>query len=233
MSLSLPKGIIFDLGDTLVTVTYHGSAGVERLMELAHNPRSVPISDIIARHDELVAEARALWGHGWETLNRSILHRNLFEPFGITFDLPDSILDLEYCVAVHDLDPEPHAIEMLAEMHSRGVKMGVLSNSMIAGTSLATVLNRIGMLPYFEYVMSSADYGFAKPHPRIFMTAIEKLDLPADDCYFFGDTIDIDVIGSEAVGMTGIWYNPKNRTAAPPAPKHIITGWDHFLNTVG
>jgi len=223
------QGIIFDLGDTLVSVELRPTAGVERLYELGRNPRSVPLEAVLAEYNDILADVRKLWGAGWETGNRYQLNRNMFERFGITFDLPEDILDLEYCIAIHDLEPLPGVLEMLAELSARGIAMGILSNSMIGGTSLRTVMGRIGILKYVRFLMSSADYGFAKPHPQIFRTALAKLGTPAENTFFIGDMPEFDVFGAEAVGMTGIWYNPAGKSCDPPVPTHIITDWGELL----
>lgn len=44
-----------------------------------------------------------------------------------------------------------------------------------------------------------------KPHPEIFERALQRLDVKAEECLYVGDHPENDVLGSEQVGILGVW----------------------------
>ena len=57
----------------------------------------------------------------------------------------------------------------------------------------------------FEVMIDSERVGAAKPDERIFLAALEQLNLRAEVCVYVGDRFDCDVLGSRGVGMTPVW----------------------------
>ena len=60
---------------------------------------------------------------------------------------------------------------------------------------------RFGLAPYFDAIIDSHIVGVAKPDPRIFQIALERLGVAADEARFAGDIYSIDVVGARAAGI--------------------------------
>ncbi len=79
--------------------------------------------------------------------------------------------------------------------------------------ALATISNgfadlqAIGLAPYFKFSLAAHEFGCAKPDPRIFQAAIEKLQLSPHEVMYVGDDLRLDVAGAQAVGMRAAWMN--------------------------
>jgi putative hydrolase of the HAD superfamily len=71
-------------------------------------------------------------------------------------------------------------------------------------------LERIGIQQYFTYIITSSEIGFAKPHVNIFAEASKKAGTKAEDCFYIGDRLETDALGSKKAGMNGIWLNRKD-----------------------
>lgn len=54
---------------------------------------------------------------------------------------------------------------------------------------------------YFDVITLSYEHGYAKPHPSIFLTTLEKLKVRADRCLHVGDDPVADIEGAERCGM--------------------------------
>ena len=48
---------------------------------------------------------------------------------------------------------------------------------------------RSGLLPYFDFVLTGADYTNVKPHPEPYLTAIERSGVDAADCLAIEDSV--------------------------------------------
>ncbi len=64
----------------------------------------------------------------------------------------------------------------------------------------------------FEFVIGSSDYGVRKPTKNIFDLGISKSGLKAEDIWYVGDKVQVDVEGSKAVGMTPVLYMNERNT---------------------
>ena len=62
---------------------------------------------------------------------------------------------------------------------------------------------------YFNTITTSEQVGYKKPNKKIFLYALNKANTNAKESVMIGDDIEADIIGSEAVGMQAIYFNPK------------------------
>ena len=67
----------------------------------------------------------------------------------------------------------------------------------------------IGIGHLFDFALSAADAGAAKPDPRIFEAAAQLSGHPLDRTLHVGDDPVRDVNGASAMGMRTVWINPR------------------------
>lgn len=80
-------------------------------------------------------------------------------------------------------------------------------------------VRHIGVDHYFDFVITSAEAGVAKPHPDIFERALNKAGVSADQCLHVGDDAECDILGAKAHGLRAVWVNPEGlpwNAGAPP-----------------
>lgn len=226
-NLPRPKGILFDLGDTLLKNTgYDLDGGIRRLFDLTdqattltHQERRT-IGGALGRQCERVRQAV-----NYE-VNFEAFHRNLFDRVGLTSPHPWWALDLEFLKVSHQYALEEGIVECLDQLQAEGVAMGVVSNSFHCGNSLEWLLRDAGLRDYFKFVIASSDYGFRKPHPELFETAIAKLGIPREAVWFIGDRPEADIAGAKGVGLTAVWYNGGGEgESCDPEPDLEVREW--------
>jgi putative hydrolase of the HAD superfamily len=88
--------------------------------------------------------------------------------------------------------------EALETFKSAGYKLAVVSN---AEGQIEADARRFGLAPYFDVIIDSHVVGVAKPDPRIFQIALERLGVAPDEVRFAGDIYSIDVEGARAAGI--------------------------------
>ncbi len=93
----------------------------------------------------------------------------------------------------------PEAPALLAALHERGFRLGIISN-ILSRLGVPFNLKRYGIHHYFDPVLTSSEYGRRKPHPSIFLEASRRMGLPPQACAYVGDTISRDVVGARRAG---------------------------------
>ena len=103
------------------------------------------------------------------------------------------------------LDPETHHV--LHTLH-RSKKLALVSN-FDHPPHVHSVLGELGLTPYFDSVVISAEVGVKKPDPRIFDAALEQTGIKPEEVIYVGDTDD-DTKAARAAGMVPILIQRDN-----------------------
>ncbi len=64
---------------------------------------------------------------------------------------------------------------------------------------------------YCDLIVTSEEVGHEKPHPYIFMRALQKLGLTAKNVCMIGDNFEKDVMGANDLGIDSVWCNHENK----------------------
>jgi putative hydrolase of the HAD superfamily len=119
---------------------------------------------------------------------------------------------------------DPDAPDVLRELRRRGIKIGVLSNTMWPRTQHERIFDRDGVLDLIDGAVYSSEIPWTKPHPEAFRAAMAAVGVaePAE-CVFVGDRPFDDVHGARGAGMrTVLVPNSDVPTFADAVPDAII-----------
>lgn len=101
----------------------------------------------------------------------------------------------------------PGAIEVLEYLKSK-YTLHIITNGF---EEIQTIkLDRSGLMPFFNEVITSEQAGSKKPHPAIFEYAMKRANAEASDSLMVGDNQVVDVEGAQKLGMHGVLFNPNN-----------------------
>src|SRR5258708_15045760 len=92
----------------------------------------------------------------------------------------------------------PGIFEALEAFKSAGYKLAIVSN---AEGQVEADAKRFGLAQFFDVIIDSQIVGVAKPDPRSFQIALERLGGGPDEVRFAGDIYSIDVEGARAAGI--------------------------------
>ncbi|MFI5069191.1 MAG: HAD family hydrolase [Streptosporangiales bacterium] len=170
----------------------------------------------------IVAAERSLWELA-ETAHRSGTLAEVFQRAGVA---PTDAMLASYFEA---WDPhtftDPDVIGVLGELRARGIKAGVLSNTLWPRSAHERVFRRDNVLGLFDGAVFSSEIPWAKPHPEAFRAAMAAVgvDDPAA-CVFVGDRPYDDIHGAQGAGMRTVLIP---HSEVPPfdgaAPDAVIT----------
>lgn len=103
---------------------------------------------------------------------------------------------------------------------SRRFRLGLISDAQ--RIFLEPELAEVELTPWFEAVVVSSDYGFRKPDPRLFATALAAFAAEPREAWYIGDNLARDIGGAQQAGLTAIWMH---RPAAAPDPAPFQPAW--------
>jgi putative hydrolase of the HAD superfamily len=108
--------------------------------------------------------------------------------------------------AIH---PSDGVHDCLVALQGAGVKIGIVCDVGLTPSSVVRkLLDRNGLLGYFDGMSFSDEVGHYKPHRAIFEHALAGLGgIPPDQAAHVGDRRRTDVGGAVAMGMTAVRYN--------------------------
>jgi putative hydrolase of the HAD superfamily len=114
--------------------------------------------------------------------------------------------------ATHHLDAwtphithDPDAAEVLAELRSRKLRIGLLSNTLWPRRFHERFLERDGLVDLIDERLYTSDMARTKPHPSVFRAALEALHVSNPSrAVFVGDRPFDDITGAQGAGMRAV-----------------------------
>ncbi|GHH72219.1 hydrolase [Streptomyces sulfonofaciens] len=114
--------------------------------------------------------------------------------------------------------PYPDTAPVLAELHARGVAVGVVSN---IGWDLRPVFSAHGLAPYVDAYVLSYEYGIQKPDARIFALACKELGLAPEEVLMVGDDRGADG-GAAGIGCGVFFVDHLPRSERPDGLRPVL-----------
>jgi putative hydrolase of the HAD superfamily len=210
--------VIFDWGGTLTPWHTIDGAAMWSFVCEPHFPAAEAAAYAAALH----AAEIELWQLS-ATEHRSATMRHLFERAGVT--TTDGFLESYARAWEPHTYTDPDARDVLTFLRERGVKVGVLSNTMWPRRWHEEVFRRDGVLDLIDGAVYSSEIDWTKPHPAAFAAAMAAVDVtdPAR-CVFVGDRPYDDVHGAKSAGLRAVLV-PNSDVAPYPAaePDAVIS----------
>ncbi len=205
------RAVTFDFWGTLYENAY------------AYDERLSLLGDVLERHgqsrpvDQLKAaysHARSVWEDVWRRETRSIsIERWLDELLGyLGVSLPHDARHRlgEAIENAYLRTDEPRSVpgvkEALGEVSER-YRLGVISDTgLTPGRVLRRLMERDGLLTYFQVVTFSDELGTAKPKAEPFLHTLDLLGVVPGQAAHVGDLPETDLRGAQRVGMNAVLF---------------------------
>lgn len=109
----------------------------------------------------------------------------------------------------------PDVLPALRGLRARHLRLAVVSNF---DSRLPPICEGLEIASFFDAIVASSQVGYAKPDPRIFAVALERVGVRPQDALHVGDSEGLDVKGAQAAGLRailidrgGVASNPNDR----------------------
>ena len=215
----LPKGILFDLDDTVLAFDLVADDAWQRVCE-EHAGDTAPRSAREVR--QAIDDARRWW---WsdpvrnkmgrmrlDAARREIVAR-AFECLGIdNLPLAHKVADTYSVVREELIQFLPGAEQTLQELRNRNIALALLTNGEAAKQRAKVERFRLGR--FFRSILIEGEIGVGKPDEAIFHRALSDLGLTASEVWCVGDNLEWDIAGAQRLGIFAIW-NDYTRSGLP------------------
>ncbi|HYN29920.1 MAG TPA: HAD family hydrolase [Dermatophilaceae bacterium] len=243
------RAVVFDWGGTLtpwheVDLPEQWRVFAREVHGLPVGSPDMPVADLAEAHalaDRILAAEEAAWRRGREEHSSASL-AEVLDDAGV-----DAAHDRhQLALAAYSRFWEPHTVTdpqvrpLWEGLRARGLRVGVLSNTIWTRDFHREVFARDGVLDLIDADVYSSELDHVKPHPEAFRAACRAVGVEPAEAAYVGDRIFEDVHGPHQVGMRTIWVPhsdiPAGQrvdvTAIPDATAHqlldvldIVDGW--------
>lgn len=217
------QAVLFDLDDTLHDDTLAFTSAAE---EVAREVAAEHGIDALALKEAYIAEAEGFWQRltGEQVRTKmSQLRTSMWSSALGAVGLRDGGLAERSAVNYNAYRQKyftlfPGAIDLLRELKTRGVRLGLLTNGVSETHREKIALLQISEL--FDAIFLADEVGMVKPDPLLFAHACQKLQTPPAQSAMVGDRYERDISGALEAGLFTIWVNVRGETlpkgARPP-----------------
>lgn len=193
------EAVVFDWGGTLTEwhdVDFHAeSLALAQAVVGVDHPVEVS-------QERLHRAGGVVWGRSRDE-QRSATVADLFTEAGLEHD-PD-LLHAYYAFWEPHTQTDPDVAPLLRGLRERGIKVGVLSNTIWPRAEHERIFARDGVLDLIDGAVYSSEVSWTKPAPEVFRAALDAVGAsdPAR-CVYVGDRLFEDVWGPQQLGMRAI-----------------------------
>jgi phosphoglycolate phosphatase len=214
------RAVIFDLDGTLVDTAPDLMRATNHVLE-SKGRRAISMDEV-----------RVFVGHG----ARALLKRGLEATGGLPQDY-DIESDYRVFVAYYSANicegsaPFPGLVALLDRLKGEGFGLGVCTNK-LEGLSVQ-LLDALDLSRYFGSVVGPDTLGIAKPDPRPFREAVERLGLVAPRAVMVGDS-ETDVLTARNAGVPviGVPFGYTPRPVEEFGPDRMIRNFDEAYEAI-
>jgi putative hydrolase of the HAD superfamily len=239
------KAIAFDFGGTLFSTSRMGKFS-PKMMEVFVDQIAISLN-CSREQSELVFTA---YSDAWksrrarggdlpekETSSADLLQTALSS---LNYDLDEStiksILNQFHSIESEQFTPLDGVLDSLKPLVDKGYQLVIVSNNPWAESIIAS-LRRHHIENYFSHIIVSCDVGYRKPYKQIFNELLRKIEHPATEVLFVGDSYPHDIDTPKKMGMKtclvdfeGLNKNEQKDRAHDA--DLFLTKFDHLLHAI-
>ena len=226
-------GIVFDLGDTLVTQEpLIGSAacheGADAILpvisEYGHlTPSREQLADLIGeRLQEAVVQA---YQGSLAQPEADLIFLQALREFECELppDLARPTLDRFFEPFYQRMEPIGEIVSTLTFARGLGLQLGLIANILWGEDLLRARLVKLGIANFMSATLLSSEIGWMKPYPTTFREIVRRLQLEPSQVVMVGDDPVVDIDGARRAGLKTVWKRSHpDQTAAPGMQPDLV-----------
>ena len=239
--------IIFDLDDTLLWDKQSIKTAFEKTSEVAaqkYNMDSVEFEEVVKKEARALYESyetypytvqiginpfEGLWGTFDDPTPQFQQMKQLIHTYQVTawanglkqFGIDDlQFAEQLAATFIEQRKKHPYLYEDTLEVLNKlkgHYKLLLLTNGAPSLQNLKLEITS-ELVPYFDHIFISGDFGVGKPDASIFRHVIETANIDVDTSIMVGDNLMTDILGSNRVGMRNVWINREGKVPNGEVP---------------
>ncbi|MFI8520809.1 HAD-IA family hydrolase [Streptomyces sp. NPDC085481] len=181
-----------------------------------HHP-TVPRQAVVFDLDGVIVDSFAVMGEAFSLAYAEVVgdgpapfeeyqrHQGRYFPdimriMGLPLEMEEPFVRESYRLAEH-VQVYDGVVDVLRTLNERGLRLAIATGK--SGERARSLLDVLGLLPYFAHVIGSDEVPRPKPAPDIVRRALELLDVPADRAVMIGDA-PTDLASAQGAGVTSV-----------------------------
>jgi len=242
MPVTLPKAMLIDLDDTIIS--YDVGMDLDACWLYALRAHMPAVRDDEAREMVAAIKKRAEWF--WSDQERHRIGRQdlvsarqgIISAALTKWDVRDPALARRMAATYGEARDSqvrvfPDALEAIGLFRSKGVRLALITNGS-AETQRAKI-RRFNLAGLFDHILIEGEVGVGKPEAGIYQLALGKLGVSADEAWMIGDNFEWEIAAPQRLGIKGVWLD--HRGAGVPAdatvqPFLVIRSWSELMSRV-
>jgi putative hydrolase of the HAD superfamily len=223
---ALPKAILFDLDETII------SFGSRRLVLQAVVEEFADVFAPVAPEDAAVA-LEAGFRRFWSDETRAVIWRqNLVagrvlaveEGFAglrerapaLTAEFASTFGERFHVYREEQAKFFPGALETIVAFRRHGVKLALVTNG--AAAPQRAKVERFQLAPLFDHIQIEGEAGFGKPQEQAYLHAMRALSAAPHETWMVGDNLEWEVAAPQRLGIYAIWHDHLGEGLPPDSP---------------
>ncbi len=132
---------------------------------------------------------------------------------------------------IENIKPFPNVEQTLRQLTIQGHRLAIITN--MSADIQFKKLHALNIDQYFEAVITSEEVGHEKPHPHIYLHALNKMKATPENTIMIGDNYEHDIEPAEFMGIKAFLINIEGNQSFQDMQKirteHIINSFEQLL----
>jgi len=221
----LPKGILFDLDDTIISYSPVAEPTWKRICwDFASRMDSInpeKLFQAIQKVSSWYWSDKERHKHGRRDLNsaRRLIVSLAFKELSINdqstaWEIADAFSEQRE-EEVYLFNKAEQTLEYLTEQN---ILLALMTNG--EAHKQRNKIARFNLERFFKSILIEGELGFGKPEEQVYKLALNELGFGPEDVWAVGDNLEWDVYAPQKLGIFGIW-NDFSRQGLPPSSNII------------
>ena len=201
------KTVIFDIDNTLYNFDEAHDAGMEKVFYYIKEQFGCGKSEFSVVYKDMMQEIVDEIGEIGSAHNRLLRFERILENWGQPlWPHAMKLYSLYWDTLIERSEISPGTEETLKKLKEEGIRLGIGSD-MTAYVQYRK-LEKLGILRYFDFVVTSEESNADKPAAAFYQLCLRKAGCGPQECIYVGDNYIKDYRGSMDAGMHPLWFVP-------------------------
>jgi putative hydrolase of the HAD superfamily len=197
----MKKAILFDLDNTLYEYDRPHKKALKEVHKVLNKYVKIGLNEFLKLYEISKTEIHRELSGTASSHNRVLYFQRLIEKTKRTVDA-EVILKLYnayWSSLLKNMRLYKGVLHLFKELKRRNIKIGIVSD--LTTHIQLKKLHKLGLSEYVDVLVTSEEAGREKPHPSMFLFALNKLGVLPSEVLAVGDNPKTDMEGANAVGI--------------------------------
>jgi HAD superfamily hydrolase (TIGR01509 family) len=201
------KALLLDIDDTLYCYDSAHSVANKSVIDFFKNELNIDETTVISTYKKARKKTHIDLSETAASHNRLLYFQKMCESLEVN-PLKNGIklYNLYWDIYLENLQPFDGVYDLLKKYNQ--------NICFVTDLTAHIQYRKIEKLKFYDYskiIVTSEESGKEKPHPYIFIKALQKLDKNPYEVCMIGDNFKKDIIGANNLGIDSIWFNHKEK----------------------